>query len=187
MKRYLDLCEAIIKEHREVFRKLDITQLSQILNELIKADTVFVAGIGREGISMRSFAMRLAHLGKRVYWVWDDTTVAMNPGDLFIIADGSANILSLENMLQKGKKAGARIILITSDPQGPHAQYADFILHIHATAYLSQNLDCVSTIQLMGNQFEQHLYMLGDIVIMLYMEKVGLTPNDLEKRHRNIE
>lgn len=36
MKRYLDLCEAIIKEHREVFRKLDITQLSQILNELIK-------------------------------------------------------------------------------------------------------------------------------------------------------
>ena len=187
MKKYLDLCETIIEEHRRVFHKLDLTELSQFLNELIKANSVFIAGIGREGISMRSFAMRLAHLGKKVYWVWDDTTVALLPGDLFIVADGSANIPSLEHMLQKGKKAGAKIVLITSDPKGPHKKYADYILHIHATAYLSRNLECVPTIQIMGNQFEQHLYMLADIIIMLYMVEVGLTPSDLEKRHRNIE
>ena len=40
---------------------------------------------------------------------------------------------------------------------------------------------------MMGNQYEQHLYMLCDVIIMLLAEELGLTWADLEKRHRNVE
>ena len=45
----------------------------------------------------------------------------------------------------------------------------------------------IPTVQMMGNQYEQHLYMLCDVIIMLLVEDLGLTYDDLEARHRNVE
>jgi 6-phospho-3-hexuloisomerase len=39
----------------------------------------------------------------------------------------------------------------------------------------------------MGNLFEQHLFMLFDIIIMLLEEKLSVSHKDMEKRHRNVE
>lgn len=47
--------------------------------------------------------------------------------------------------------------------------------------------DVVPTGQPMGNQYEQHLYMLTDVIVMLLVEDLGLTYDDLEARHRNAE
>ena len=47
--------------------------------------------------------------------------------------------------------------------------------------------DVVPTVQPMGNQYEQHLYLLMDIVAILLREDMGLSYADMEARHRNIE
>jgi 6-phospho-3-hexuloisomerase len=39
----------------------------------------------------------------------------------------------------------------------------------------------------MGNLFEQHLYMLFDMIVMMLEEKMQVSHADMEKRHRNIE
>ena len=75
---YKKLTGAIIEEHREIFERLDMAQLNVFMNEVIEAKHIFVYGTGREGISMRGFAMRLAHLGKAAYWLMDDTTIGMH-------------------------------------------------------------------------------------------------------------
>jgi 6-phospho-3-hexuloisomerase len=41
--------------------------------------------------------------------------------------------------------------------------------------------------QPMGNLFEQHLFLLFDILVMLTQEEMGLTYEQMESRHRNIE
>ena len=45
----------------------------------------------------------------------------------------------------------------------------------------------VPSIQPMGNLFEQHLYMLFDMIVMMLEEKMQVSHADMEKRHRNIE
>ena len=92
IEQYKKCYQAILREHEEVFQRLDMEQLKAFMDAIIEAKRIFVHGTGREGISARGFAMRLAHLGKQTYWLFDDTTVGMGEGDLFIITDGRGDV-----------------------------------------------------------------------------------------------
>lgn len=186
--RYRKLSEAVAKEHKKVFELLSIDELKKAMEAVIKAENIFVFAAGREGISLRGFAMRLAHLGKRVHWLFDDTTVGIGKNDLYITSEGFGEVGSFSYYLEKVKQAGGSIMIFTGNPDGAHIKkFADYVVFIHATAYLANRKDVVPTIQMMGNQYEQHLYMLCDIIIMLLTEEMGLTYDDLEARHRNVE
>ncbi|MCD8216082.1 MAG: hypothetical protein LUC97_10650 [Clostridiales bacterium] len=56
-----------------------------------------------------------------------------------------------------------------------------------AAVYKGTDPRVVSSVQPMGNLFEQHLFLLFDIIIMLLKEELGLTYEAMEGRHRNIE
>ncbi len=194
---YDNLTWAIVDEHRKVFEKLDMAQLEAFVDAVAKSENIFVYGSGREGISMRGFAMRLAHLGKRAYWLFDDTTVGMHEGDLFILADGRGDVGIHRYFVRRAHEAGAKIAMVTGLPEGNLAKtYADLILFVHSTVYLDEKSmgpdaprqhDVVPTVQPMGNQFEQHLYLLMDVVAILVKDAMGLSYSDMEARHRNIE
>lgn len=187
-KRYREITQEIAKEHEKVFALLDMDQLGAAMEAIEHAEHIFVYAAGREGISLRGFAMRLAHLGTCVSWVFDDTTVGIRPGDLYITSEGFGEVGSFEYYLRKVKEAGGKILTFTGNPDGRHVkEYADYTVFVRATAYLAGRTDVVPTIQMMGNQYEQHLYMLCDVIIMLLTEDMGLTYDDLEKRHRNVE
>ena len=194
---YNKFAKMIVEEHDAVFQKLDMGQLKDFLDAIIAAKHVFVYGTGREGISMRGFAMRLAHLGKPTFWLMDYTTIGMHEGDLFILADGRGDVGIHRRIVEQASASGARIAMITGLPEGYLAKnYADLILFVHSTVYLgdtSKNPDAVKqqdvvpTEQPMGNQFEQHLYLLMDIIAILLKDEMGLTYADMEARHRNVE
>ena len=194
---YDNLTREIVEEHRKVFEKLDMAQLEAFVDAVAKAVNVFVYGSGREGISMRGFAMRLGHLGKRAYWLFDDTTVGMHEGDLLILADGRGDVGIHRYFVGRAHEAGAKIAMVTGLPEGNLAKaYADLILFVHSTVYLDEKSmgpgaprqrDVVPTVQPMGNQFEQHLYLLMDVVAILVKDAMGLSYADMEARHRNIE
>jgi 6-phospho-3-hexuloisomerase len=194
---YKQMTQAIIAEHKQVFEKLDMAQLKTFLDAIVKARNIFVYGSGREGISMRGFAMRLAHLGKPTYWLFDDTTIGMHEGDLLILADGRGDVGIHRYFVKRAHESGAAIAFITGLPEGQLAkEYSDVVLYVHATVYLDEKSmgpdaprqgDVVPTVQPMGNQFEQHLYLLMDVVAILLKDEMGLSYADMESRHRNIE
>jgi len=187
-KEYRTLSDAVAKEHAQVFKKLDTKQLEDAMEAIIKAPHIFVYAAGREGISLRGFAMRLAHLGKSVSWIFDDTAIGIVPGDLYITSEGSGNVGSFTYYLKKVKAAGGEILTFTGNPDGEHVKrFSDHVVFIRATAFLANRDDVVPTVQMMGNQYEQHLYMLCDIIIMLLTKKLGLSYDDLQAKHRNIE
>lgn len=189
LKEEYDLLTAqIAEEHRKVFELLNMSELEKAMDAIINAKHIFVYAAGREGISLRGFAMRLAHMGKKVSWVFDDTTIGIEPGDLYITSEGSGAVGSFEYYLNKVHKAGGKILTFTGNPDGDHViRYADYPVFVRATAYLANRNDVIPTIQMMGNQYEQHLYMLCDVIIMLLVKKLGMTYDDLEARHRNVE
>ena len=165
MDRFQELSKIALDELSEVFARMSDENVRELLEEIKNAKRVFLLGAGREGLSTREFAMRLMHLGKESHWIWDDTTPSMNKGDLFICACGSADVAH-ENII------------------------CDNVIRIPATAYkavYNSEDEYVPTAQMMGNQFEQALLVFFDVIVMMLSEEMGISKEEMEARHRNIE
>jgi 6-phospho-3-hexuloisomerase len=186
-ERYRNYAQTVLKEHEAVFAAQDVEELGDFIRAIIGAKRIFVVGAGREGIAARSFAMRLMHLGKETYWLWDDTTPGMKEGDLFLAVDGSGKIGHIDYLTEQALHTGAAVGIITGAPGERIPQAADHVLFVPAAVYKGTDPRVVPSKQPMGNLFEQHLFLLFDIMVMLIQEEMGLTYEQMESRHRNIE
>ena len=184
---YQDLFKTVMKEHLAVFEAQDVIELEQFMDLIIQADRIFCMGVGREGISTRGFAMRLMHLGKEVHWIWDDTTPGMHKGDLFIATNGSGKIGHIQYVTEQAKKSGATVAIVTGSANQVNREFADFVLFVPASVFNGTDPRAVESIQPMGNLFEQHLYMLFDIIVIMLERRLKLSHEAMEARHRNVE
>ena len=186
-KRYEELYNIVLDEHRKVFEAQDIEELTLFMSAIITANRIFVLGVGREGIAARAFAMRLMHLGKEVHWIWDDTTPGMTKGDLFIAVNGSGKIGHIHYVVEQAKATGATIAVITGTPREKTPALADLVLFVPAYVFNGTDERCVPSVQPMGALFEQHCFLLYDIIIIMLEEQMQLDHAAMESRHRNIE
>lgn len=188
--RFRELSQVALGELNAVFGRMNDNAVRGLLEKIKESDRIFLLGAGREGLSTREFAMRLMHVGKQSYWVWDDTTPSMREGDLFICACGSADVEHENTLCDNAKKTGATLALVTPSARGHILDIADLVVKVPATAYKAvyeSDEDHVPTTQMMGNQFEQALLVLFDVLIMMYCEEMGISNEEMEARHRNIE
>ena len=151
------------------------------------AERVFLAGCGRSGLMVRGFAMRLMHMGKKVYVVGETTTPSINQGDLLIIASGSGETGSLVAMANKCKKIGASLATVTIFPKATIGKLADCVVVIDAPTAKSQQKTAVTSIQPMGSLFEQSLLLYFDSIILSLMERENLTSDIMFRLHANLE
>lgn len=183
---YTELYLNIVNEHRQVYEKIDLDQIQKFMELIIKAKRVFLMGVGREGLATRGFAMRLMHMGKETHWVWDDTTPNVGPGDLFIFTSGSGEIGHIHFVAELAKVAGAKIAVVTGTRHGKTPALADLVLWIPAHVYKGTD-KVVPSNQPMGNLFEQTLFVVFDMIVMMLMEKQGISEEAMIARHRNVE
>jgi 6-phospho-3-hexuloisomerase len=184
--QFNELTATVLKELEQVFARIAEQQIEQFIQEIIQAKKIFLIGVGREGLSTRSFAMRLMHLGKESHWIWDDTTPSIGPGDLLIATSGSGEIGHIHYVVNEAKKSGARIAVVTGTPDRKTPQIADTVLWVPAAVFHGKD-NVVPSIQLMGNLFEQALFITFDQIIMLLVEKMGVNKEEMVGRHRNVE
>ena len=185
---FKEMYENILKEHRQVFERVDQAGWRDFAEEIKKHDRIFLIGVGREGMATRAFAMRLMHMGKEIHWIWDDTTPAITKGDLLIATLGDGRIGHINYVCERAKEAGAMLYVVTGSPSGETAKnLADKIFFVPAAVYRGTD-DVVPSFQPMGNLFEQCLFILFDMLIMTIVEESPeLSFEKMSKRHRNIE
>ena len=184
--KFQEKASIVVDELGKVFKRIDEKEVDDFAEAIIKAKRVFVVGAGREGISSRGFAMRLMHLGKEVHWVWDDTCPNVEKGDLLIANSGSGEVISVYNVAKLAKEAGASVITITANPDGRVAKLSEAVVHLPAEVW-GPGKDTVPSIQPMGCLFEQSLLILHDLMVLILMEKMGVSASQMAKRHRNVE
>lgn len=184
---YSRITEALLNEHREVFEKQDLEEIRNFMDAIVQAKRIFVLGAGREGIASRAFAMRLSHLGKETHWVWDDTTPGMGKGDLLIMSSGSGKIGHIHYIAQQARNTGAKLAIVTGTPKEITPAMADVVLFVPACVYNGTDERCVPSIQPMGSLYEQHLFLLYDVIILMLEKEMKLTHDEMEARHRNVE
>ena len=186
MKTYSDYSALVLREIKQVFDCIQEEEIAEFLKKIYEAERIFLLGVGREGLSTKAFAMRLMHLGKQAYWIWDDTTPGIQTGDLLLCTSGSGEIGHEVYICQRAKEQGAILVLITAAERGIIQSMSDLVVRVPAEAYHAEG-NMIPTRQLMGNLFEQSLFIFFDIVSMMFKDEYDITDHEMEKRHRNIE
>lgn len=177
----------ILDELGETVGHVCDSSAEKLVDAIMDAQMVFVAGAGRSGLAMKSFAMRLMHIGFETYVVGETVTPSITNKDVLLIGSGSGSTSSLVTSASKAEAIGTPICLLTIDENSPIGKLADVVLTIPApTPKIDRDLGFRS-VQPMGSLFEQSLLLTLDAIILLLMEKTGKTPESMFNRHANLE
>ena len=116
--------KAVLVEIERTLERVDPEAVERMVQFLLDARTVFIAGAGRSGLMIRSFAMRLAHLGRSVQVVGDVTTRGIGAGDVLLVASGSGETRGILAMAQSAVENGGKVGVITIFPESSLARLA---------------------------------------------------------------
>ncbi|MCP3763588.1 6-phospho-3-hexuloisomerase [Domibacillus sp. A3M-37] len=176
--------ERILQELQAISDLIRDEDAAQLVNRILEAKKIFVAGAGRSGFMAKSFAMRMMHVGLDPYVVGETVTPNVEEGDLFIVGSGSGETKSLVAMAEKAKSIGASVAAVTIVPDSSIGRLADIVIEIPAQTKADTSN---KSIQPMGSLFEQSLLLFYDSLILQIMEKRGMDSGNMYGRHANLE
>jgi len=182
-----DLVKTIINELDTTLNSINEKDADAFVNLVDEANEVFCAGAGRSGFQVKGFAMRLMHMGVNSYVVGETCTPNITDEGLLVICSGSGETKSLVNHATKAKEVGAKIALITINPQSTIGKMADVVVEISAPSPKSAKEGQIKSIQPMGSLFEQSEGLFMDIAILKLMEIKNMTSETMFGRHANME
>jgi 6-phospho-3-hexuloisomerase len=187
MMDFQTLVTTILQEQQRVLSTVREDEISDFREALLRARGIFLAGRGRSGLQMKSFAMRLMHVGMKAYVVGETTTPGIEKRDLLVIGSGSGRTLSLVAYAQQARTLGADVALITAAEPSEIEKNAHLIVHINAPTPKNPQPSAIDSIQPMGSLFEQSLGLLLDTIILQIMELKGVEAEGMFARHANLE
>ena len=179
------LANTALSELKAVLDSAEPDALDRLTREILGAKIVHCYALGREALMLRAFCMRLMHLGLDAHWVGDVTAPPAAPGHLVIVVSGPGDILMNRSMIQLGGRAGARVLVVTAQSDGPDPALADVVVTLPAQTMAD---DIASERMLpMGTAFEIALLIFFDLAAIRLRELSGQSNDELRARHTNLE
>ena len=180
------LAKGALTDLSAVFAAMPEDALDGLIEEIVQAKRIVVFGLGREGLQMRGFAMRLFHMGRNVA-VWGDmTTPEVGRGDLFFVSAGPGDLATARTLAGIARKAGARTALVTAQPKGELANHVDVVTVIPAQTMADDQGGQVSILP-MGSLFETAQMIAFELAILKLRPRFKETSETMRARHTNLE
>jgi 6-phospho-3-hexuloisomerase len=180
------LFETDLQELRLVIAAVDPGEVDTLVDAIVEADRLFVTGLGRSGLVMRMFALRLMQLGQQTFVVGDATTPAIGKGDLLVVGSASGETEGPLLAASQAHRAGAPVAGITAKVRSTLARTADLVVVIPGTTPKSAGRQATSALPL-ATVLEQAFLIVADCVIAGLAERTGATSSTMMARHANIE
>jgi len=181
-----DHISKILEEIDFVLGKIDIGQTERLAQAVLNAQTIVACGAGRVGMAVRGFTMRLGHLGLRAFTLGDSVVPAIGQDDLFLVASGSGETQTIYDLVTLAKDRGARIALVTANPESRMGKLADIVVVIPAPSK-TKPIDGFRSIQPMTTLNEQCLGIFFDAIVLRLMLETGEMHETMWSRHSNLE
>jgi 6-phospho-3-hexuloisomerase len=165
-------------------------EVLDLVERIVKARSVFVGGVGRSGLMARAFAMRLMHVGKTTHVVFDPTTPPILTEDLLVLCSGSGRTSSMIAIAERAQAAGAPLALVTSAIISPLGSLADTRVLLPPHIESPKPGEIISEPEIMQpvrTLFEQSLLLFLDALVLLLMGRLGVTAEEMEARHTDLE
>ena len=185
--KFNDYYPTVLREIEETLGEIDQTKITYFLKQIMDAQRVFIVGVGRTGLVMRCFAMRLMHLGIKVQILGDITTTAVSKNDLLLIGSGSGETGSLVSIATKAHNLGVHILLITINPDSSIGNMAQECLKIPAPSPKLTHKQDKTSIQPMGSLFEQTLLLTLECIAGMIMQEKNIDADSMFMNHANLE
>ena len=180
------LAEGALKDLEGVFVAMPEDALDGPIEAIVAARRIVVFGLGREGLQMRGFAMRLFHMGRNVA-VWGDMTVPhVAAGDLLIVSAGPGDLATARTLAGIARAAGARTALVTAQPEGELARHVDVVTVIPAQTMADDRGGRLSVLP-MGSLFETAQMIAFELAILRLRPRFNETAETMRARHTNLE
>lgn len=158
--------------------EVDWSRIVELAQLLPTARRTFLAGAGRSGLVARSFGMRLMHAGLPAYIPGETITPATGPGDLLVAISCTGQTGMTGYFVHRARELGARVVLVTANPESELAGQADEVVLIPARA---------ENIVIRAAVFEHATSLCLDAVFNVLSERLKLDMETYRQRHANLE
>lgn len=183
----MSLYQTALSELGTVFARLDDAQVDLVVEEIATARRVVVFGGGRERLQIMGFAMRMFHMGLNAAVEGDMTTPAVGKGDLFLVTCGPGYISTAQALMGVARAAGAKVLMITAQPDGRCAALADQILLLPAQTMADDQGEKKSSVLPMGSLFEGALFVLFEVMVLKLKTRLDISADAMRANHTNLE
>ena len=183
---FFEIKDKVIAEIKNTLSTIKNKEVKRLVEALLSAEKVFVAGAGRSMLMIQTFAKRLNHLGIDVHVVGETVEPPATKKDLLIVASGSGESIFPLELAKVAKRIGTPVALITARKESRIARVADITIYIPAPTRLGSSKEAKSS-QPLGNLFEQSLLLFCDVVAMLVQKKKKLSNEELLRYHTNLD
>jgi 6-phospho-3-hexuloisomerase len=174
-------------EIRDATAAIDPAGFDGLVGELAAAARIACFGVGREGLMMRALAMRLYHMGLDAHVVGDMSCPPIGPGDLLVVSAGPGGFSTVNGLIGVARGAGARVAVVTAQPQGSAAAMADRVLVIPAQTMANDRGAAATSVLPMGSLYEGAQYLAFELLILALRDRLGVAPEAMRARHTNLE
>ncbi|MDW6021418.1 SIS domain-containing protein [Mesorhizobium sp. BAC0120] len=181
-----DIYRKALDELHDVLVAVDKAQIATALDTIAGARRIALYGVGREGLQMKGFAMRLFHLGLDAHVVGDMTAPHIGEGDLLIVSAGPGDFSTVSALIGVARSAGAKSLCVTAEPEGAAPRVADAKLVVPAQT-MARDTTAPSSVLPMGSLYEGALYVLFEMLILQLRERLAVDAGQMRSRHTNLE
>jgi 6-phospho-3-hexuloisomerase len=180
-----DRVETAIAEIRGPLLAMDDDAVNRLASDVLAARRIVLFGMGRELLQLKAFGMRLVHHGFDAHIAGDVTALPVTSGDLVILSIGPGDLDMHRAMAGLARKSGARLVVLTAQPQAAIPQMADAVVVIPAQTMADDRSS--DALLPMGTVYEIALLIYLDLVAVELRELTGQTLEEIRARHSNLE
>lgn len=180
--------DVILKELSNTLSTVSDIQ-TQIFRQILiqsKGKKIVGVGAGRVGYALKSFCMRLGHMGFNCWFIGDTTVPSIGKDDILIVASGSGETKTIVELVKIASKNECTILCVTGNRNSTIGLLANHVIDLKAPSY-TKNIDNVLSSQPMTTLNEQCLSILFDALSLDLMSELNETHETMWARHSNLE
>jgi 6-phospho-3-hexuloisomerase len=183
-----ELYSGALAELGGVFARLDDAPVDAAVALIAGAKRLALYGVGREGLQVKGFAMRLFHLGLAASVVGDMTCAPVGAGDLLVVSAGPGHFGTVASLVETAHAAGAKVLVVTAQPRGACAAVADAVIHLPAQTMADDHgAAAANSVLPMGSLYEGALFVLFEVMVLRLRDRLAIAPEAMRTRHTNLE
>lgn len=182
----MSLYRTALSELGAVFDRIDDASVDAAVAAIADARRIALYGVGREGLAIRGFAMRLFHLGLAATVVGDMTTPPVGAGDLLVVSAGPGDFSTVAALMGVARTAGAETLVVTARADGAAAVRADHVLVVPAQT-MADDQGVATSVLPMGSLYEGAQFVLFEIMVIKLRERLGIDRLVMRANHTNLE
>lgn len=188
-ERFFQTLSEISNQIKINSKSIHTDKILQLINIILQIHhnnhRIFIYGAGRSGFIGCCFAQRLMHLGIKSCFISDAVTYKYMKDDLLVLISGSGETPSPIAIAKKAKEIGGKITLFTNNPNSTIGKLSDCIIEVKGK---SKDLAIIQkTLAPYTSLFDISTLSILDSIGGTLMEILGVTENDINKRHASIE